>query len=173
MYRFSCLVVVFALLAGCKREGDAPKPPGGDSKDGNPPPTQTADDTKEREKLEGTWLMVEADDIGGKKDMQDEVFKKMNTRWVFKGKQVTTYRNDDVQEDGTYTLDVGQTPKRFEMKAKQGYIAWRAIYEIDGDTMRLCAVFLNRGAKEPFPTEFKAKPKDDLAWFLYKFKKQP
>ena len=173
MFLRSVFVLVFALtiLPGCKRDDNSKSPPPQPTEGAKPTPP--ADDTKEREKFEGTWLAVETDDLGGKLGPEDKALKQVELRWIFKGTNATVFRNGRADlEDGSLYLDVSQNPKRFELRMKSGRAWYRGIYEVEGDTMRVCIVFLNDWS-EPYPTEFTAKVEAKPSWYTYKFKKQP
>jgi uncharacterized protein (TIGR03067 family) len=105
----------------------------------------------ELKRFEGTWrfesLVVEG------REVPPEGLK--TTRLALKGDTfemtdpMATYR-------GTFTLDLGVTPRRIDMAFTAGPEAGKtiqAIYELDGDTYRVCVGLSGRGRPEGFASE--------------------
>jgi uncharacterized protein (TIGR03067 family) len=98
----------------------------------------------EMKKMEGTWRGVSA--ISDGKPMPDERVKSVTTTiksdgtWViFDGKE---------KLEGTFTVDPGKSPKTANFVINSGKakgMTTLEIYEIDGDTMRDCYVFVPTG----------------------------
>lgn len=109
-----------------------------------------ADIEKELKKLQGAWTF-ESVEAGGKKLPADQ-FKDMTV--VFAGDKYSVKMGDMVVEAATLTVDPSKTPKTFDAKVADGPNkgkVYLAIYEISGDTLKVC--FDGEGKQRP--TEFK------------------
>jgi uncharacterized protein (TIGR03067 family) len=96
--------------------------------------------------LEGTWLVVSATMDG--KDLPDA----RGGAVVFAGAQLTFKDKAGKEEKYTYRLDLSRKPRMIDFtpeKAKANVAPGRGIYELRGDTLRLCVGPPNRR-----PTEF-------------------
>jgi uncharacterized protein (TIGR03067 family) len=110
------------------------------------------DAKKELEKLQGTWVMVSSE-RGGKKMSEDEV--KAFQRTV-KGDEYIVLHNGETLVKGTFTIDPTKKPKTIDALRSEGEnkdTPMRGIYEIDGDTYKVC--FAPPGMERP--TEFVSK----------------
>ena len=104
-----------------------------------------ADDTnkdakKDLDKLQGTWLQLRP---GTQSDEAKEA-----PHMTIKGNEYT-YAGEMGQEKGTMTLDPSKDPKAIDIKITEGEDKDKTqlgIYEIDGDTFRLCVA--QPGSKE-------------------------
>jgi uncharacterized protein (TIGR03067 family) len=67
---------------------------------------------------------------------------------------------------GTLKLDERSEPKHYDLTAPEGHSA-PAIYELDGDTMRVCV----SGIGEERPTSFKTSPENEWSLVVYKREK--
>jgi uncharacterized protein (TIGR03067 family) len=133
------LVLSFSLAAG-----------GGDVKDGNT--------------LQGTWLPSAAE-VGGKA-FPDEVRKSI--KLVIKGDRYTVTLGKAVDR-GTVKLNPSAKPKEMDITGTDGPNKGKtilAIYERDGDTLRVCYDLGGKGR----PTEFKTRAGTQL--FLVTYKRQ-
>jgi uncharacterized protein (TIGR03067 family) len=121
-----------------------------------------ADDAKA---VEGTWSPAEA--ILGGKPMPDAVRKSITLK-LHSGKyEVLVGTNPD---NGTYQLDTANKPKGMTIVGTEGPNKGKtfpAIYEIKGDTLRIC--YDLSGAKRP--AEFKSTPGTRLYLVTYKRQK--
>jgi uncharacterized protein (TIGR03067 family) len=93
-------------------------------------------DPKEQDKLEGVWTFVQS-------DADQKKGKRPRVRMVLKGNTIafeTEGKKGAVR--GTYTVDPSKSPKTMDINlvgAKDGAKATiQAIYELDGDTLKLC-----------------------------------
>ena len=114
--------------------------------------------------LEGTWLPSTAE-LGGKK-FPDEVRKSM--KLDMKADQYTVAIGT-VLDRGTCKLDPSAKPKALDVTGTEGPNKGKlilAIYEIEGDTLRIC---YDLGGKAR-PTEFKTAEGTKL--FLVEYKKK-
>src|SRR5215471_17812360 len=99
--------------------------------------------------IQGTWALVKAE-LGGQL-MKDDVWTKITLK-LNSGKYELTAENTD---KGTYTIDPSAKPKTLDITGTEGPNVGKtipAIYELDGDTLRVC--YGLGGA--PRPTEFKS-----------------
>lgn len=122
-------------------------------------------DAKDADALQGTWLAATAELAG--KPFPDEVRKsiklviKDDTYTVTVGKQ---------PDRGTVKLNPGAKPKEMDVTGTDGPNkgkTFRAIYELDGDTLRICYDLSGKGR----PTEFKTKEGTQLFLVTYKREK--
>lgn len=126
---------------------------------------------KDRELLQGTWIMV-SKDFMGKKASEEEI-KKLGTRVVIKGDTVTISTLDAgeyvVVSELTFTLEPETKPKSMDLMVQSGPSKGKkglAIYELDDDTLKVCYAL-----DEPKrPTKF-AAPKD-AEWILVAYKRE-
>lgn len=98
------------------------------------------DDAKtEREKLEGTWLVTAATDNG----VEMEADQVKGIKVVFSGDEFSATDGTVTVMKGTFTLDPGKKPKAMDLKSTVGRHKGQTVlgvYELDGDTLRLCLV---------------------------------
>ena len=112
----------------------------------------TADDVK---LLQGTWMVVAFDHDG--KKLPEEEAKKMMA--VIKD-DTLTLGDGKREEQVTFTLDQTKKPKTMDLRKKgDNEAAGLCIYELDGDTLKLC---WNKPGKER-PTAFDATKVSGLA----------
>lgn len=119
----------------------------------------------DRESIQGTWLPSAAEFAGMK--FPDEIRKSL--RMVIKGDQylVTEAGSPD---QGTLKLNPNTTPKQMDIISTDGANKGRtflAIYELDGDTLRVCYDLSGNGR----PTEFATKQGTKLFLVTYKLEK--
>ncbi|MFO1512600.1 MAG: TIGR03067 domain-containing protein [Verrucomicrobiota bacterium] len=121
-----------------------------------------ADDTKD---IQGTWLPVKAELSG--KPMPEEFLKKIVSLKLDSGKYVVTAESLD---KGTYTMDAAAKPRTIDITGTEGPNVGKkipAIYELNGDTLRIC---YNLGG-DTHPTEFKSPPGTKIFLVTYQRKK--
>src|SRR5216683_2767658 len=106
--------------------------------------------------LDGTWAGISLVTREGK---QDDAFAR-TIRWTIAGDKIAI-TDQRIQEatKGAINVDDTKRPKAFDAGGKEGggTFAWSGIYELEGDTLKVCYVLTNAGAAER-PKEFKAKP---------------
>jgi uncharacterized protein (TIGR03067 family) len=120
---------------------------------------------KDGDTIQGTWLPAAAE-LGGKK-FPDEVRKTMQLE--VKGNKYTVTVGQKVDR-GTFKLNPSAKPKAMDITGTDGPNKGKtilAIYERDGDTLRIC--YDLTGKKRP--TEFKTKAGTQLFLVTYKRKK--
>jgi len=106
---------------------------------------------KEFKKFHGVWTF-ESVEAGGKKAPADEL---KGATIIFEGHKFTVKKGDEVIQVGTHKLDPSKSPKSIDVTMTEGLnkgAVMLGIYEIDGDTLRVC--FDEEGKKRP--TEFKS-----------------
>lgn len=111
-----------------------------------------ADVEKELKKLQGAWTFASVE-AGGKK-LPAEQFKDMTV--VFAGDKYSVKMGDMVVEAAALKVDPSKSPKTFDAKVTDGPNkgkVYLAIYEINGDTLKVC--YDEAGKKRP--TEFKGE----------------
>jgi uncharacterized protein (TIGR03067 family) len=101
---------------------------------------------KEKQKLQGTWV-AESVEIKGKADE-----KLKGARFNFSGDKVAM-EFDGKKQEGMYTLDLTKSPKHIDLTfVREGRKDLdRGIYQIDGDTMKMCL----RGGRRSFDRDGK------------------
>jgi RNA polymerase sigma-70 factor (ECF subfamily) len=118
-------------------------------------PPARADDNptkSDEEKLQGTWPALSIEGAGGKsegKGSEADLFKLIITQKniVFEG----ALGQNNGAAKGTIKLDATKHPKEMDMEIEQGKLL--GIYELDGDTLKIC---LNKLGVDERPTEFTA-----------------
>ena len=127
------------------------------------PKAAQADDLKN---MEGTWK-VESAEAGGKKveseNLKEIVVKITGDRYEVKAK--------DKVDAGTLKLDEMQKPKSMDATDTEGLDAGKvvkAIYELSGDTLRVC--YAIEGTERP--TEFATKEGSPILMLTYKREKK-
>jgi uncharacterized protein (TIGR03067 family) len=125
----------------------------------------TSGDAKDIDTLDGTWLPLTAE-LGGEV-FPDEVRKTI--KLVVKDGKYTVAVGKHVDQ-GTVKLNPGAKPKEMNITGTEGPNKGRtilAIYERDGDTVRICYDLSGRR----HPTEFKTRKGSQLFLVTYKREK--
>jgi uncharacterized protein (TIGR03067 family) len=123
------------------------------------------DDAKDGDALQGAWLPSSAE-IGGK-PFPDEVRKTI--KLVVKDDKYTVTVGKEVDQ-GTVKLNPAAKPKEMDITGTDGPNKGKtilAIYERDGDTLRVCYDLSGKSR----PTEFKTKEGAPLFLVTYKREK--
>jgi uncharacterized protein (TIGR03067 family) len=121
------------------------------------------DGAKDIDKMQGTWLKSEAELAGEK--YPDEIRKSI--KLVIKDDKYTVTVGNERPDKGTMKLDPSANPKTMDIASTDGPNKGKTfltIYEIDGDTLRVCYDLSGKSR----PTEFKTKPKTQLYLVTYK-----
>jgi len=116
--------------------------------------------------IQGRWKPVTAQ-LGGQ-PMPDAILKTISLK-LTDGKYEAFV--GDEPDRGTYSLDSGSSPKGMTVVGTEGPNRGRtfpAIYELNGDTLRIC--YDLSGAKRP--SEFKSLPGTKLYLVTYNRKKE-
>jgi uncharacterized protein (TIGR03067 family) len=125
-----------------------------------------ADDSAGVKPFQGTWVPDKAE-LGGQ-PMPDVVLKTITLKLTGNEYDVTV--TGEKPDHGTWTIDTGTKPKAMTITGVNGPNAGKtfpAIYELEGDTLRIC--YDLSGAKRP--TEFKTTTGTKLYLVTYKRKK--
>jgi uncharacterized protein (TIGR03067 family) len=106
--------------------------------------------------LEGTWMGISLVTSEGK---NADAFAR-TIRWTIAGDSILV--TDAVLQEGArgaFRVDDTRRPKWFNAGGKEGRggLSWSGIYEMEGDTLKVCHVVMSRG-HVPRPEEFRAKP---------------
>jgi len=142
MQQTGSVVVMIGILLGAGGKDDAVK--------------------RERDKLQGIWVFTELTD-GGKKASDQE---RDSMRLEFKGDKLTITIKDAPKGEGpivgTYTIDPQKSPATMDitLEANGKKFTVPAIYELKGDSLKLCHAVDEGGAR---PQAFESTPKNVLA----------
>ena len=118
---------------------------------------------KELKKFQGVWTF-ESVESGGKK-LSANLFEKMTVR--FEGDKYSVLMGDMVVEVATQKLDPSRSPKAVDSTVTDGPNkdkVYLGIYEIDGDTLKVC--FDEAGKKRP--TAFKTEVGSAMVLVVHK-----
>lgn len=126
------------------------------------------DQTKDGlDKLQGTWTGVSMESEGVAADEAQAHGMKL----VIKGNKYTFTTGGGQEEEGTLKVDASKKPKTMDVHITAGAEKGQTqlgIYEIDGDTFRLCVA----GDMKDRPTELKSKADSGHGLFVFKRAKQ-
>jgi uncharacterized protein (TIGR03067 family) len=120
-----------------------------------------ADDKEDKEKLQGEWVSLKRESAGKSQILTRDspLYHKFN----FEGDKVTcTAFSPD--PGGTFAIDSSKKPKTIDYTTATGFLM-EGIYELNGDTLKLCfgnpnerpTEFKSKGNKRPTESEFKSK----------------
>lgn len=129
---------------------------------------EESDDSKkpaDQQLLQGEWTPVKAELAGT--PLPDNVLKQISLKLLKNEYKVLVAGKSD---DGTWTIEPDSKPKRMKIVGVKGPNAKKtflAIYELTGDTLRIC---YDLSGKE-YPTEFKTKRDTKLYLVTYERKK--
>jgi uncharacterized protein (TIGR03067 family) len=91
----------------------------------------------DKDKIQGIWKAEKS--VRGGKDAPAEELGKMKVK--FDGDKVFPHEGEREEKAGTFTLDATKSPKTIDLVPPAGNEKDRkilGIYEIDGDTLKLC-----------------------------------
>ena len=114
---------------------------------------QKVDVEKDLKKFQGTWNFESVEAVGKQESASD--FKDMTV--TFEGDKFTVKKGHEVIQVDTEKIDPSKSPKTVDVTVTEGLskgAVMLGIYEIDGDTLKVC--FDPEGKKRP--TEFKTAP---------------
>jgi uncharacterized protein (TIGR03067 family) len=138
------VIVLLALAAVARPQDDAAK--------------------KDLKQMEGTWAVV-LEEMDGKKATEEN--KKADVKLTVKDGKYTVHFGEKQVATGEIKLDAGKTPRQIDAVAADGEFKGKAmpgIYEVKGDTMRVC--FAQPGQERP--TEFRTKEGSGQMLLSYK-----
>ena len=113
---------------------------------------------KDRAALQGTWKVTESVSKGEKAPPEDLFL-------IFRGDAILIREEGKTAENFSYLLDPSKKPKEIDLTVKVGAQKGRidrAIYQLDGDTLRIC---IQTDKAAPRPREF-VSPKDSSIWLV-------
>jgi uncharacterized protein (TIGR03067 family) len=112
---------------------------------------------QELKKLQGTWTMAGLEKDGEK--LPEEKLKEAMWKVKMKGTSFVVTIGAKTIAEGTFTIDASKNPKRLdaEVTSKGKTEKTIGIYDLDGDTLRVC--FVPEGKERP--TDFKTKAGSD------------
>jgi uncharacterized protein (TIGR03067 family) len=125
-----------------------------------------ADSKDDLKAMQGTWRPTSGESAG--KAMASDVLKK--TKLVIKDNKYTVTVGED-PDHGTLKIDASRMPKTMDIVSTGGANKGRrilAIYEIDGDTMKICYDLSGKVR----PKEFKTAPGSQLFFATYRLEKE-
>jgi uncharacterized protein (TIGR03067 family) len=125
------------------------------------------EDDKELAKFNGTWVTT-AIEASGKK-IPDEELKKAPGRLTIKD-GTWKLKAASIEQSGTFTADTAKKPAQMDIKPGDGPNAGKtiqAIYQLDGDTMKVCYPPPDKDR----PTTFDTKDKPGYVLIEYKREK--
>jgi uncharacterized protein (TIGR03067 family) len=111
-------------------------------------PARGADDkaiARELKKLQGTWVVVEAERDGAALD------RIKGNKLIVKDHQFTVVTKT-AELKGDLTLSPGKTPKAIDFQHQEGALRdkkWEGIYKLDGDKLTLCYAEADSGKDRP------------------------
>ena len=108
--------------------------------------------------MQGNWVPVEM--VANGEAVGIEVLS--NIKLAIKGKEYFVHIGDN-DDSGSFELGATQTPKQMDVKNKKSE-STSAIYELTGDTLRVCYA-VNNSAR---PTDFKSTTGSDRIMAVYK-----
>jgi uncharacterized protein (TIGR03067 family) len=100
-------------------------------------PRQDDPNKKALEQLQGAWKLESAQTAG--KDVPPAEIEKMPLQFTFKGDKVTIEEKGRPME-GTLKLDATKKPATMDLTPAKGDFTVLAVYELEGDTLKLCFV---------------------------------
>jgi uncharacterized protein (TIGR03067 family) len=126
-----------------------------------------AEPSEDAKALLGNWVPVKGEFAGDA--MPDEILKAITLK-IENGTYVVTVKGEEMADKGTWTVDPTANPKSMDAASTEGPNAGKkflAIYELKGDTFRVC--YDLSGTKRP--TEFKTAADTQLYLVTYERKK--
>ncbi|HYV35121.1 MAG TPA: TIGR03067 domain-containing protein [Gemmataceae bacterium] len=112
---------------------------------------------KDLAKMQGVWKIESA--IQGGETIPNEITAKLT--FTFKGNEVVP--SDNPADVAKVTLDPSKKPPAFDLTEKNAKTSL-GIYEIQGDTLKLCF----NGPGEPRPTAFESAKGSKAVYFVLK-----
>jgi RNA polymerase sigma factor (sigma-70 family) len=119
-------------------------------------------EAKEAESILGQWHVIEAE-RGGKKPEGTEADLTKAIQFTFTKEALTLSVAGTEAKKFKYTLDPAKKPATIALTDDEKKESITGIYELKGDTLKLCVS--NRGPEDPVPTEFKSKAGDQYMLF--------
>jgi RNA polymerase sigma factor (sigma-70 family) len=117
------------------------------------------------QKLQGTWMLVEAHMHGKKvaaKYLPTKAISYRPHQFAIAGEKIVMHVNNGDTARGRFVLDTAKKPKEITIS---WLIQWPAIYNLEGDTLTIC---FNEDANLPRPDEFRTLNDSDRVLLVYK-----
>jgi uncharacterized protein (TIGR03067 family) len=99
-------------------------------------------------KIQGSWNIVAAERAG----KADDEIKSLVTQLVFEGEKVKATVGGETKE-GKLTLDATKKPKEITVTPTDGEAPMLGIYDLDGDTLKLCILEGGKDRPKDFTTK--------------------
>ena len=128
-----------------------------------------ADDAakKEFEKLQGTWVVVEATQDG-------QALERINGgKFIIKDVNFTIKTVSNFELKGDLQLDPSQKPKHISYSHQEGLLrdkTWQGIYELNGDELKIC--YAEADSNKERPKEFKTEKDSGHLYLMLKREKK-
>jgi uncharacterized protein (TIGR03067 family) len=116
---------------------------------------------EDKDAIQGTWTFV-----SGERNGEEPPDNVKSMKLTFKGDMVTAVVGDKTQE-AKFTLDPSKKPKEISLTMKRDgqERTVHGIYELDGDTLKICHSEKDDG---PLPKEFSGKKDSKQALMVFK-----
>jgi uncharacterized protein (TIGR03067 family) len=128
---------------------------------GTPAPAQLAQ--ADQDKLQGGWQVVSIEKGG-------EALQTEGMRFVFAGGELSLFIEGAQGQPEGYVLDPSQQPKAIDLSLPNGMVV-RGIYQLDGDSFKLCLDQSPPGGGGKRPTVFRTQP-DAPDTYLYVLRRE-
>jgi uncharacterized protein (TIGR03067 family) len=133
---------------------------------------------KELAKLEGTWRLVGAEEVGHVIGREDA--KKEQEELIFKGDTLTQRNRGNVIQDFKVSIDPSKNPKEMTLRFSKGSYEGKmclAIYALEGDQLKICTetkLRPSRGGPRPnvFSTQKTQEPSKHPGVLLFILERQ-
>jgi uncharacterized protein (TIGR03067 family) len=109
---------------------------------------------KEWKKFNGTWIAIGLEKDGEK--LAEEQIKSLKLQLILKDDKYTVKMDDKVIDSGTSKPDPTTKPKTIDVMPSEGPNKGKmikGIYELDGDTLRVCYDLEGKGRPKAFATK--------------------
>lgn len=131
----------------------------------------------ESKSLQGTWMATSIE-VNGNKVSEDVMKEAGEQRLVFEDGKGTIKKGSELLGEFTYKVDAEKSPKTLDISLNKGSGDFkqyegkksRAIYEVKGDSMKVCWTFFESDRTRP--TEFATSADSNLLLVTYKREKK-
>jgi uncharacterized protein (TIGR03067 family) len=120
-------------------------------------------DAADRDRIQGTWVCQSAEQGGAAVPAERAKEFKM----TFKGDKFTLAMPGGREHQGTFKLAPGEKPRHLTITPDDGAGELKAVYELDGDTLKVCGT--DPGGERP--KDFATKSGDHAMSFVLKRQK--
>ena len=118
----------------------------------------------DKDKIQGSWTVVAMVQRG--KNRPEKAIREIQLRLTFAGEKMTftSAFHEKEDTDNVFKLDPTKTPKEIDLTFEFGKKPSKGIYELDGDTLRICM-------STERPATFSTKGKGDETITLWVLKR--